>query len=67
MQELDELSFKFINEISSNGSALLTLNKVAEKKINILKDEHEKQNLVINVSSGVFRGKFCGFTPPTQN
>lgn len=50
MQELDELSFQFIDEMSSDSSALIRLAKVAEKKINILKDEHEKQNLVINVS-----------------
>lgn len=54
MQELDELSYKFMNEISSNNNALIKLNKIAEEKINILNDEHEKQNLVINVGNVVF-------------
>lgn len=55
MEELDELSFNLLNEVSSNSRSLAELNKVAKNKINIIKEEHNKQVLVMNVSKRIYK------------
>jgi len=48
---LEQLFTKSLNETSSNTNDLDKLNEIANKKLNILKEEHKKYNLVITVSN----------------
>lgn len=51
LEGLEELLTKSSNETSSNSNDLDHLNEIANNKLKILKEEHNKYNLAITVSN----------------